>query len=238
MTRLSAGCFLLFFGKVADLFGRRMVLLVSMLAFSLCLVVTGFATNAIYMDVLCGLLGLCCAGAVPPALGILGAVYSTPSKRKNMAFACFSAGNPLGFVFGVFIAGVATKVLNWRCTFWAIAILYGVVALAAFWTVPKDVQVKAKFDLKTLSQFDFLGTLLVVTGIAAFTSALTLAGDASKGWGTPYVIVLLILGIILLTLFVYWQQIFRYPLMPLTVWRDKNFSLVGFPPYKMPGTYL
>ena len=54
-----------------------------MLAFCLCLLVTGFATNAIYMDVLCGFLGLCSAGAIPPAIGILGAVYKTPSKRKN-----------------------------------------------------------------------------------------------------------------------------------------------------------
>lgn len=202
------------------------MLLASMCAFSIFLVVAGFATNPIYMDVLSGLLGLCSAAAVPPAIGILGAVYRTPSKRKNKAFACFSAGNPLGFVVGTFISGVATEVLNWRCSFWAMAILYGAFTLVAFWTVPKDTQVKAKFDLRTLSQFDFLGTLLVVTGIASFTSALTLGGDAPNGWKTSYVLVLLILGICLLAAFVYWQSIFRHPLMPLTVWRDKNFSLV------------
>jgi MFS family permease len=75
---LSAGCFLLFFGRVA---------------------------------------------AVPPAIGKLGAVYEKPSRRKNRAFACFSAGNPLGFALGAFIAGVAMDVANWRTVFVSTLIL-------------------------------------------------------------------------------------------------------------------
>ncbi len=69
-----------------------------MSAFSLSSLIAGLATNAIYIDVFGGLLGLWSGAAVPPAIGILGAAYSVPSKRKNKAFACFSAGNPVGFV--------------------------------------------------------------------------------------------------------------------------------------------
>jgi MFS family permease len=120
---LSAGCFLLFFGRVADLFGRRMMFLLSMGCFSACLLIMGFATNAFYMDIFCGLAGVCSAAAVPPAIGKLGAVYEKPSRRKNRAFACFSAGNPLGFALGAFIAGVAMDVANWRTVFVSTLIL-------------------------------------------------------------------------------------------------------------------
>jgi len=68
--------------------------------------------------------------------------------------------------------------------------------------------------------------LLAVAGIAMFTASLTLAGDAPKGWRTPYVIALLVVGLVLVGGFIYWQSIFRYPLMPLQVWKDRNFSLV------------
>ena len=171
---LSAGCFLLFFGKVADLFGRRMMFLISMASFAACLLITGFAINAIYMDVLCGLLGLCSATAVPPAIGILGAVYQKPSRRKNRAFACFSAGNPLGFVTGLLVSGIATAAANWRASFWVLTVIYGAFSVAAWRTVPRDDgQTKMKLNRETLSRFDFLGTFLVVSGIAMFTSALT-----------------------------------------------------------------
>ena len=95
---LAAGTFLLFFGRVADLFGRRALFLLSLAFFSICLLITGFATNAYFLDVFCGLLGLSSAASVPPAIGKLGAVYDKPSRRKNRAFACFSGGNPVGFV--------------------------------------------------------------------------------------------------------------------------------------------
>lgn len=113
----AAGCFLLFFGRVADLFGRRTLFLLSMGSFSACMLVVGFASDAFYMDVFCGLSGVCSAAAVPPAVGKLSAVYDKPSRRKNRAFACFSAGNPVGFALGAFIAGISTAVASWRTVF-------------------------------------------------------------------------------------------------------------------------
>lgn len=65
-----------------------------------------------YLDIFGGLLGLWSAAAVPPAVGILGAAYVVPSKRKNYAFACFSAGNPIGFVMGCIFSGIAAKLFS------------------------------------------------------------------------------------------------------------------------------
>jgi MFS family permease len=198
------------------LFGRRSMLLWSMITFTAGLLIAGFATTAVYMDVFCGLLGICSAAAVPPAIGILGAVYDKPSRRKNRAFACFSAGNPLGFVAGAFILGIVMTFSTWRTVFWTICVIYGIFTIAAWWTVPKDDwRARAKFNMETLGQFDFIGALLVVTGIAIFTASLTLANDSPKGWKTSYVIVLLVFGIVMLCGFVYWQSVFKYPLMPL-----------------------
>ncbi|EXJ82954.1 hypothetical protein A1O3_06771 [Capronia epimyces CBS 606.96] len=224
---LAAGTFLLFFGRVADLFGRRALFLLSLAFFSVCLLIAGFATNAIYLDVFCGLLGLSSAASVPPAIGKLGAVYDKPSRRKNRAFACFSAGNPVGFVLGAFIAGVVMQISTWRAAFWVMSVIYAFFALAAWWTTPHDIeQSLGGLNMETFVKFDMLGALLAVAGVAMFTASMTLAGDAPDGWRTPYVIALLVVGLVLIAGFIYWQNVFRYPLMPLKVWKDRNFTLV------------
>ncbi len=224
---LAAGSLLLMFGRVADLFGRKRILLISLAFFTICTTIAGFATNAIFLDVFVGLIGVACAASVPPALGKLGAVYDRPSYRKNRAFACFSAGYPVGFVLGAFVAGVTTTVANWRASFWVTAVIYAFFTVAAWWTVPPDTEQRVGgFNRETLAQFDFLGAFLAVAGIAMFTASLTLAGDASNGWQTSYVIAMLIVGLLMIGAFIYWQSVFKHPLMPLSIWKDRNFTLV------------
>src|SRR6266568_807422 len=83
---LTSGSFLLFFGKVADLFGRRAIFIVSLFLFAIFALATGFSRGAITLDVLNGVMGLVSASVVPATQGILGNIYKKPSKRKNYAF--------------------------------------------------------------------------------------------------------------------------------------------------------
>lgn len=117
-TTLAAGAFQLAVGQMADLLGRKLMYLVGMGSFAIFVLLVGFAKNPFWMDVVLGVLGISCAMVVPPAGGILGAAYGKPSKRKNLAFAAFSAGNPVGFVFGSIACGVATMLFNVSLAGW------------------------------------------------------------------------------------------------------------------------
>lgn len=173
LNSLASGAFLLTFGKLADMFGRKSLFIIGMAGFTLALLVAGFATNAIYMDVFSGILGLFAAAVVPPAVGALGAVYEKPSKRKNLAFACFSAGNPLGFVGGMIISGVASHEYNWRASFWALAVVYAIFTALTIWTVPPDGFARTPLSMKEFQRFDLLGTALIIVGFAFFSSSLS-----------------------------------------------------------------
>jgi len=171
-SSLSSGALLLFFGSVADLFGRKSMFILSMLLFAVFCVGAGFSKTGLTLDVLNGVLGIFCASAVPPAQGMLGVIYQQPGQRKNKVFACFSAGNPLGFVFGTIFSGLATQIFNWRASFFLLAIVYVLVSIIAIFTVPKDVATKVSFNEETLKRLDLPGTAMTVLGIGMFCAAL------------------------------------------------------------------
>lgn len=223
---LTSGAFLVFFGRVADLFGRRKLLILSMAIYTVLILITGFSTDAVMIEIVLALVGISCAAVVPPAIGKLGAIYK-PGRRKNRAFACFSAGNPAGFVLGAFMGGVITQISSWRTSFWAIAVLYGCLTVVAWFVTPADSeQHLGGFNRQTFGQMDWLGAFLAITGIALFTAAFTIGPEARRQWATPYIIVMLVIGILMMTAFVYWQSKFKAPLMPLYVWKDRNFTLM------------
>jgi MFS family permease len=144
----------------------------SLALFSLLALGASFARTPITLDILMGIQGLVTASAVPPAQGMLSLIYDRPSKRKNAAFACFSAGNPLGFVAGMIAGGIAAGIAGWRASFWFLAMLYAVFTVVALFNVPPDPSPKEKWTSQTWKKLDVVGNLLALAGIGFFSSAL------------------------------------------------------------------
>ncbi|GAB1521918.1 hypothetical protein RhiTH_005017 [Rhizoctonia solani] len=123
---LTSGCFLLLFGRLADLFGRKKVFLagtVWSLAWSLG---SGFAPNSIALNVMRALHGMGSAATVPSAIGILAHEFP-PSRSRSITFATFSAGAPLGGAIGFVIGGVMTEYTS------TIDLFFGSVILGQGW---------------------------------------------------------------------------------------------------------
>lgn len=161
---------MLFFSKTADLFGRKLQLLLGFFLLSLFSLLTAFAPNALSINVLCGFLGLGTAIIAPPAIGTLFATYPQ-GKRRNRVTGALGVGNPLGFILGSISSGVATKYASWRQSFIVIAVFFFVMAGAAIWTVPAIPRSGNPGAL--VKQFDYLGTFLTVAGLACVSAALT-----------------------------------------------------------------
>lgn len=177
VSSLSAGALQLPLGQLTDLLGRKAFFIAGMVGFSASSLMLGFSRNPFWMNILCGFLGLFSAVIVPPAIGILGAAYSEPSKRKNWAFACFSAGNPVGFGLGSIIMGISARIFDWRAGFLFFTILWGLLAILSIWAVP-DIEAfePGPFGQRLrvgLKKFDIVGTALTIAGVGLFTTALT-----------------------------------------------------------------
>ncbi|KAG2073085.1 MFS general substrate transporter [Suillus decipiens] len=198
---LSSGCLLLYFGRLADLYGRKKAFMAGTLcqvAFSLA---CGFAQDGLTLAVLRGFQGIGGAATIPSALGILAHAFP-PSRARSIAFATFAAGAPVGGAFGTIIGGVLTQVTSthWRSVFYlaaATSAFTGVTGLISF-----DADAPSS---EVVKRVDWIGASLVTTGLVLIVFVLGQGEIASDGWKTPYIIVLLILGVIMLALFIVWE---------------------------------
>ncbi|CCA74472.1 related to aminotriazole resistance protein, partial [Serendipita indica DSM 11827] len=96
---LSSGCMLLLFGRLADLYGRKLVWLIGSLWIVVISIACSFAKTGVQLIVLRAMHGMGPAAMIPAALGILAHAFP-PSRARSTAFATFSAGAPLGGAIG------------------------------------------------------------------------------------------------------------------------------------------
>ncbi|KXS16056.1 MFS general substrate transporter [Gonapodya prolifera JEL478] len=105
---IAFGGFLILFGRIADLFGRKRMTLVG-LAWTFCwCLVASFSRNEIMLDIAMAMQGLGAAMSIPAAMGIISVIHTTEQSR-NAAISFFGAMNPLGAVSGILIGAAFTE---------------------------------------------------------------------------------------------------------------------------------
>lgn len=145
-------------------------------------------------------------------------------------------GRPLGFFFGVFIAGVTGSFLDFGWYFWIGAILIFSTLMAALWTVTNDFRKTASMKM------DWLGSGLLICALILIVFALTDGSHAPQGWSTPYIYTLLIVGFILLACFCWvegWKA--ENPLLPPDLFEGLQIKVFFFAiclSYGCLGTFL
>ncbi|EUC64803.1 MFS general substrate transporter [Rhizoctonia solani AG-3 Rhs1AP] len=219
LTGFFQGCFLLLFGRLADLFGRKKVFLAGTLWSLAWSLGSGFAPNSIALNVMRALHGMGSAATVPSAIGILAHEFP-PSRARSIAFATFSAGAPLGGAIGFVIGGVMTEYTSvaWRGVFYVSAGISGVTMLAAALAIHKD-----KPSTEKDRRVDWVGAAISTTALVLLTFSLAQSSSAKNGWKTPYIPVILVISVLLLGCFIAWEHYLETrtthpPLMRLGLW--------------------
>lgn len=110
---------------------------------------------------------------------------------------------------------------------WWLAIFYAVFTPIAYFSIPGDASVSEE-NKALRKKIDIVGAVMVTAGFLIFVFGLTQSESASKKWATPYVIVCIVLGVLLVISFVCWEAYVENPLMPLKIWRYPQFAQVRF----------
>lgn len=223
---LTFACFLLFWGRVADLYGKRLIFVLGSAWVALATLINPFLRNEIAFDLFRGFQGLGAAANVPTAIGILGTTFP-PGKAKNYAFSTYAAGAPLGSIFGNLLGGLIASYLHWTWVLWVLAILAVCVTVAGYFVIPPPPTTLRAQGVKAKATIDWVGAVLITAGLMVLLFALT-EGNV-VGWSTPWVPALIVVSVILIALFVLWQRHLekggkQTPLMKVSIFHNLRFS--------------
>ncbi|QPG76065.1 hypothetical protein FOA43_003451 [Brettanomyces nanus] len=221
----NGGCMLLM-GGIADALGRRNSLIIGFFSYALFSLIAGFMKNFAVLCILRALMGAAVACATPAAAGFLGSTYKD-SKRKNMAMSIFALGSPVGGASGYIIAGVCIIAFNWRAVQYFLAILFGFCSIGVVLFMPDDeTRMQGIHASQIFRHLDYGGSFISLAAFTLICFSLTQVDAATDGWGTPYIIALLVVGIVLIPVFVlYEMHIPSQPIMPMALFKSWNFDL-------------
>ncbi|KAL1651784.1 hypothetical protein SLS61_005155 [Didymella pomorum] len=220
---LTFGCFLLLWGRLADVYGRRLIFIWGSVFFTITSIIPPFITNEIGFDIMRGLQGLAAAAMAPTALGILGVTFP-PGRMKDIAFGCFGAGAPLGGIFGNIFGGVVAEYLNWKWVFWIFGMVSAISTLASFFVIPLPPPQPEPTMRNTV---DWIGGTLITIGLIILLFALS-EGNV-VGWRTPWVPSLIVVSLLIILAFGFWQHYLetrteRRPLMKMSIFANRKFT--------------
>ncbi|MFC5909216.1 MFS transporter [Streptacidiphilus monticola] len=209
---LAFGSLLLLGGRLADLFGRKLTMLVGLIGFAGASALAGAATGLPMLITGRAVQGAFGALLAPAALSLLTTTF-TEAKERAKAFGIYGAIAGSGGAIGLLLGGLLTEHLSWRYTLY-VNVLIAVVAVAGTAVFVRK-PVKAERP-----RLDLLGTLLAAAGlfciVYGFSNAETHAWSNAMCWG------FLAVGTALLAAFTGWETRAAHPLLPLRVLADRN----------------
>ncbi|TPX31744.1 hypothetical protein SmJEL517_g05024 [Synchytrium microbalum] len=125
----------LFLAPISDVYGRRIVYLVSTLLFFVTSIMLGFISSVWQLFLLRALQALGCSPVLAIGAGIVGDVF--PVHQRGRAMGAFLGLQIVGPIIGPMLGGVITGLLNWRSLFWVLAGLGFVAFVLVFFFLPE-----------------------------------------------------------------------------------------------------
>jgi EmrB/QacA subfamily drug resistance transporter len=208
---LSSATFLVPFGRIADIYGRKKIFTCGIVIFTLSSVFAGIANSAIMLiscRVFQGFGGAMLAGT---SVALLTTVF--PANERGKVLGINVAATYIGLSLGPVLGGVLTQRLGWRSIFFLSALLGLVVIGIVLW------KLKGEWTGAKGEKFDFVGSVIYVLGLVALVYGFTLLPALSGAW-------FIIGGIIGLSAFTRWEMRTRSPVLDISLFRNsKAFTL-------------
>jgi EmrB/QacA subfamily drug resistance transporter len=209
---LAFGSLLLIGGRIADVVGRKWVLLTGLAGFAVASAVGGAAVNVGMLIGARAVQGLFAALLAPAILSLLTTTFTEPQERSK-AFGVFGAIAGAGASIGLLLGGFLTEYADWRWTMY-VNLIFAAVALAGSWTLIEHSKSAER------ARLDVPGTIVVSAGLFALVYGFSHA--ETDGWANAVTVGMLAVAAVLLIAFVALQRRVAHPLLPLRIVLDRN----------------
>ena len=203
-------------GRLADMLGRRRVLLAGLATFGAASLLSALAPDAAWLIAARAMQGAGAGLIMPAAMGI--ANTAVPPARRASAIGLVVGAIAVGDAIGPGLAGALNDLGSWRLVFLATVPLSALVAWRTLRVVPADE------PAGTDQHVDVLGAVLVSVSVAVFLYAVDRATD--WGWTSIEMLGVLAIAAGLSVAFVFAERRARDPLVPREIARNRQFVVV------------
>ena len=214
---LTLGSLLLVGGSLGDLFGARRIFLIGIVTFGVMSIACAAAPDGTALIVARGLQGVTGAILTPAGLTVIASTFS--GEERGAAIGAWTAWTGVAFVVGPLVGGWLVTNASWRWVFIVNVPFAVVTAALVAYAVP------TRQPTGTRPRVDFVGGALCVLGLGGPVFALI--EEPTRGWGDPSIVVPLVVGLMLLGAFVWWERRAAEPMLPLGLFSLRNFSFAN-----------
>jgi len=212
---LSLAASLIAAGKLGDRLGHRRLFLVGIVGFVAASVAAGLSRDVAPLIAFRGVQGVFGAALMPSGMGMLRLAF--PPEQLSRALGTFSGIIGGAVAAGPVVGGALVAAAGWPAVFF-VNLPVGLLALGlGLWLLP------ANRAMDPDRPIDLIGVALLVPATSALILGLVLAPQ--RGWTSPLTLVLLLGAAAALALFVLRQARARSPLIPLSLFRSRSFSI-------------
>jgi drug resistance transporter, EmrB/QacA subfamily len=209
------------YGKLGDLYGRKVVLQTAIVIFLVGSALCGIAQGMTELIVFRALQGLGAGGLMVTTIAVVGDII--PPRDRGKYQGLFGAVFGVSTVIGPLLGGFFVDNLSWRWIFY-VNLPLGALALFVIGVVFHSRAEHVRHAI------DYLGAATLAGGLACIV-LFTSLGGTTEPWGSVQSIALIVIGVVLLVVFLLVERRAQEPILPLELFRNRTFavtSAIGF----------
>jgi EmrB/QacA subfamily drug resistance transporter len=200
-------------GRLADIFGRRKVLLIGIILFMVASAFCGLAQADWWLIAARAVQGIGAGVFLTASLSIVSNAFPPEERSKGIGIWAGIIG--VGIAVGPLVGGFLTEVASWR---WFFFVNIPIALLAIFLTLRI---VRESRDETARRHVDLIGLVTITGGLTALV--LAIQESETLGWGSSFVIGMLTAAVILLALFIFVEPRLRDPLIELSLFTNRAY---------------
>jgi EmrB/QacA subfamily drug resistance transporter len=211
------------YGKISDIYGRRVVFQFAIVTFLIGSLLAGAAQNMEQLIATRALQGLGAGGLMALTFVIIGDIVPPRERGKYQGYfgAVWGLSSVAGPLLGGFFSdnGQILGISGWRWIF-LINLPLGIASLIITSAVLHIPKVKRDHSI------DYLGAVLMVASVCLILLSASIYGP-QYGWGDSRTVTYALVGIILTILFLLWERKAKEPILPLYLFKNHTFSVTS-----------
>jgi len=214
---LAESAFLILAGGLTDVYGRRRMFILGLIAFGTTSLLSGLAPTMEWLVVFRVLQGVAGAILVPGSLALITATFS--GEEQGRAFGVWSGASAGLAILGPFVGGLLVDNVSWRAVF----LLNVPLVLTGLWVTVRYV--RESQNLEASKGFDVPGTALTALAVGGLVIG-TISGE-QRDWHSAAAFAALGIGAAAAALLPFWMLRARNPLIPPALFRSRNFTVTN-----------